>query len=338
MSVPAAPPQPDAGATPPATTGAEAAPAPAAEATPVAASEPTPPATTGAEATTAEAQPTPEPRPSRRERERAARGEVEATPAAPAPATTSPSPDEIIAAYERQRADREAREKSERERRESVARYVGDVPADAKLADGPTLYERLREQATAEIPIIDTLSATQDEYDAREQAIRTRNEAQRRLTELTERREMVERLAEPARIVARQEANVWFANQIEAGIANLGLDVAKIVAVGQQSPGQLTPLVEAIGREMASRAEAPLKARIAELEADNETLESDVAEFRRQAGGALPNPARGGQVTGPGHVYTRAELAEMSRTSEGMARYQQNRQEIERQAAAGLIR
>ncbi len=110
-------------------------------------------------------------------------------------------------------------------------------------------------------------------------------------------------------------------------------------AASKAAFGKVQDVTQAVEVLLADR-EAGLKAsHAAEVKtlkdahaAELKRLTTDRDGWRTKAGGAGPEPTAGGSVSGT-HVFTRAELATMD-----TATYRRNRQEIERQAAAGLIR
>ncbi len=269
----------------------------------------TPDATASAEDAAAEAQQ--QTRRTRRQREDDARAKAQAAPATsepsapaaqpeqqPPPAPPAKSRDEIIAEWQREQEQQAEATRQAEERRTRFARWTGDVPADPAAPTGETLYQRLQAVANQPIPSLG-YDADQQAFDARERVISDRNRAQAQLREYDERRGMLNALAEPAERNAWQRAVNQYGQQVERGIAALGLDVQAAVAAGSGKPEPLVTLVENVGRQMRALVEAELRPQIADLTEERDALASEISELRTQLGGRAPQVTRGGVSAQP---------------------------------------
>ena len=283
------------------------------------------------------AEETPTERQSRRERQREARKQAAAqAPTEPPPPPKTPA--EIIAEHEaQQRAAYEAQQKQEAERRK-FAKRIGDDPADPNNPNGPTRYQQLLSEASIPIPDGDDQFYTEETR----QLVARVNRAREKLADLDERRALLNDVYTPAQQAARLEAKDWLGNELERGIAELGLNVPEVLASvqGIKDPNALIPqIVKTMGEKIKAAAAAPLNEKIEDLEDDLAAERSENDALRRQLGGAAPQALRGGSVAaGTPPVYTRERLREMLRTPDGIAEYRRNKSEIDRQEAAGLIR
>ena len=173
----------------------------------------------------------------------------------------------------------------------------------------------------------------EDEFKAHKDAVAKRDKASAQFQELTERRQLIENDLTPVRQMAQQaartEAMQWFGDRFEAALAERGVDVQKVIGPHLSKADPMPSILA----DLTTAIEAPHLARISELEEQHAADQSQIDALTRQLGGAAPQPLRGGPVAGNGHIYTRAELASMP-----IHVYRQNRSEIERQEAAGLIR
>lgn len=279
---------------------------------------------------------TPEQKNIRRQRQREARKQAAQAPPEPAPAVKSPA--EIIAEHEaQQRAINEAREKQEAERKR-FAKRIGDDPADPNNPNGPTRYQQLLSEASIPIPDGDDQFYTEETR----QLVARVNRAKQQLADLDERRALLNEVYSPAQQAAQLQARDWLGNELERGIAELGLNVPEVLASvqGIKDPNALIPqIVKTMGEKIKAAVTAPLAEKIEDLEDDLAAKDSEIDALRRQLGGAAPQALRGGSVAaGTNQIYTRERLSQMLRTPEGIAEYRRNQAEISRQEAAGLIR
>jgi len=268
----------------------------------------TPDAQASAEDSAAEAQQ--QTRRTRRQREEDAR--AKAAPTAPAgdatpePATAAPertpppakTREEIIAEWQAEQDAQREQARAAEERKSRFARWTGDVPADPQNPTGGTLYERLQAVANQPVPSLG-YDADQQAFDARERVIADINRARVQLQEFDDRRGMLNALAEPAERNAWQRAVNQYGQQVERGIAALGLDVQAAVAAGAGKPEPLVPLIESVGRQMRALVESELKPQIADLTEERDALASEVSELRTQLGGRAPHVTRGGMAAQP---------------------------------------
>lgn len=301
----------------------------AAEATPV-----TPADESAPETAEEAAQTDPQPKPSRRQREEAQRlkAEREARQQADEDALAR-RVEEAIARRTKAAEEATNRERAEREKVQRYGKFTGEAPADPANPSGQTLYDQVRAEATRPIPNPSDY-ATQDEWDAFNRAVATQNVAKARLAEFDERRQMFGEFSTPleqaANARARSEALAWLDGQFQRGLETAGLDPADILGSASKAPPD--ERLPAIVKALADHYESKYSPRIAELEEKAEADASEIDALRRQLGGHAPGPARGG-TAGDARAFTRADLANMS-----IEEYRRNRAEIDRQAAAGLIR
>lgn len=279
---------------------------------------------------------TPEQKNARRQRQREARKQA-AAQAPPEPPAAAKTPAEIIAEHEAaQAAAREAQQKQEAER-QKFAKRIGDDPADPNNPKGPTRYQQLLSEASIPIPDGDDQFYTEETR----QLVARVNKAKQQLADLDERRALLNDVYTPAQQAAQLQARDWLGNELERGIAELGLNVPEVLASvqGIKDPNALIPqIVKTMGEKIKAAAVAPLNEKIEDLEDDLAAKDSEIDALRRQLGGAAPQALRGGSVAAGTTVYTRERLSQMLRTPEGIAEYRRNQAEISRQEAAGLIR
>jgi hypothetical protein len=284
--------------------------------------------------TSGSAEETPTERQSRRERQREARKQAAATPPPPEPVK---SREQIIAEHEaQQRAAHEAQQKRQAEQ-QRYAKYIGEDPVNPNDPQSPTRYQQLLSEANTPIPDGDDQFYTEE---SRALAQRV-NRARQQLQELNERRGLLQEVYTPAQQAAQLQARDWLGNELERGIAELGLNVPEVLSSvqGIKDPNALIPqIVKTMGEKIKAAAVAPLNEKIEDLEDDLAAKDSEIDALRRQLGGAAPQALRGGSVAAGTSIYTRERLSQMLRTPEGIKEYRRNQSEISRQEAAGLIR
>lgn len=243
------------------------------------------------------AEETPTERQSRRERQREARKQAAQAP--PEPPAAAKTPAEIIAEHEaQQRAAYEAQQKLQQER-QRYAKYIGDDPVDPNNPQSPTRYQQLLNEASTAIPDGDDQFYTEETR----QLVAKVNKARQQLAELNERRGMLNDVYTPAQQAAQLQARDWLGNELERGIAELGLNVPEVLASvqGIKDPNALIPqIVKTMGEKIKAAAVAPLNERIEDLEDDLAAKDSEIDALRRQLGGAAPQALRGGSVAGVG--------------------------------------
>jgi len=243
---------------------------------------------------------------SRRDRQRAARKQP--TPA-PAPAQT---PEQIIAAYEAKRQADEQSAAVAKAERERYARWTGDTPYDPRSPDGPTVYQQLQQIASQPVPTV-SYETNVDEYNAKLAEI---NGAKARLAELDERRGLRGEVATVERQTARQEALGWVGERFEAGLAEAGIDVEKVLKAGLGQPDPMVAIVKAVASELKAQ-QAP---RVAELEDELAARDSEIDSLRRQLGGNASQAGRGGAAGANGAGTTLQRLIKQAGSEAEYAR------------------
>lgn len=267
---------------------------------------------------------TPEQKNARRQRQREARKQAAQAP--PEPPAAAKSPAEIIAEHEaQQRAAYEAQQKRQAEQ-QRYAKYIGEDPVDPNNPQSPTRYQQLLAEASTPIPDGDDQFYTEETR----QLVARVNKARQQLAELNERRGMLSEVYTPAQQAARLEAKDWLGNELERGIAELGLNVPEVLASvqGIKDPNALIPqIVKTMGEKIKAAVAAPLNEKIEDLEDDLAAERSENDALRRQLGGAAPQALRGGAVAAGGALTPAAyaamdptERMKLRATPEGRAR------------------
>ena len=115
-------------------------------------------------------------------------------------------------------------------------------------------------------------------------------------------------------------------------------DHAKLLLQSTDVPTALTRFEAGVVAREAAKHAADKAAAVKTVTADLEKERAAHAATRTGGPGAGPVPATGGTASTSGRIYTRERLAQRVLTSEGRAEYRANKNEIERQERAGLIR
>ncbi len=133
-------------------------------------------------------------------------------------------------------------------------------------------------------------------------------------------------LLEVLRDIALGEFDAGF----RQGIQDEGLDPNTVLAEARRPEDVATALIRHLKADHAAEVKALTDKHASEIRLH--TVNAEGLRARALAGDSPPI-LTGGRTSGAEHIYTRAELASMS-----MDEYRRNRETIDRQAAAGLIR
>lgn len=242
----------------------------------------------------------------RRQRQREAR--KQAATAAPAAEQLAPvkTPAEIIAEHEAQRQATEAAQQRQRQEQQRYARWIGDDPVNPNDPNSPTRYQQLWNDANTPIPDGDDKFFT-DETRALVQRV---NRAREQLTELNERRGMLQEVYSPAQQAAKREALDWLGNELERGMAEVGMNPQEVITA-IKDPSVAIPTII---KQIASLKDAEYRPQLDELEDELAAKDSEIDALKRQLGGAAPQALRGGVAAGGGGALTYERYMAMDST------------------------
>lgn len=186
----------------------------------------------------------------------------------------------------------------------------------------------LRDAISKPIPVVDD-AYDLDSVQSQQQAIRERNAAMERLNEIGKRQELLPKML--GRVRSSFAASAY---EVFDAVATAHEGVDRAVFVDHLAAENL-PLTEVKARMRKAfdhLYEAGKTSGANEWKGRYEAEKKQNAVLKASAGGVSPSPESGGKP-GQSRIYTADDLATMSTTE-----YRANAKEIERQAAAGLIK